>query len=102
MSHSPFAYNWQNKFWDSKPIVACFPSNKGGNLDIRIPRNFSELYPTSCMRDVCRVRGLGSSCMLKQNIFSYSFDFVSEAHKSKDGCSFDFVSEAHKSKDGFL
>ena len=70
VSHSPFAYNWKNKFWDSKPIVACFPSNKGGNLDIRIPRNFSELYPTSCMRDVCRVRGLGSSCMLKQNILS--------------------------------
>ena len=34
MSHSPFAYNWQNRFLDSEPVVAHFPSNKGGNLDI--------------------------------------------------------------------
>ena len=34
VSHSPFACDWQNRFLDSEPIVACFLSNKGGNLDI--------------------------------------------------------------------
>ena len=58
-SHSPFACNWQNKFWDSELAIARFPSKKGGNSDIRIPHNFAELHPTPCMREVCCVRGLG-------------------------------------------
>ena len=66
VSHSSFAYKWQNRFWDSEPIVARFPSNKGGTSDIRISRSSSELHPTPCMRDVCYVRGLGPSCMSKQ------------------------------------
>ena len=45
-------------------------SNKGGNSDIQIPHNSSELHLASCMRDLCRVRGLGPSHMLKQNVLS--------------------------------
>ena len=33
-SHLPFACKWQNKFWDNEPIIAHFPSNRGGTLDI--------------------------------------------------------------------
>ena len=70
VSHSPFAYNWQNRFLDSEPIVACFLINKGWNLDIRILRNSAELHLTPCMRVVYRVHRLGPSCMSKQNILS--------------------------------
>ena len=34
VSHFPFACEWQNKFWDSEPVVAHFSSYKGGTLDI--------------------------------------------------------------------
>ena len=44
VSHSPFACKWQNRFWDIEPVIAHFPTNKGWNPDIRIPRNFSELH----------------------------------------------------------
>jgi len=37
------------------------------------------------MRVVCRVHGLGPSYTLKQNVFSYSFDSIIEAHESKKG-----------------
>ena len=70
MSYSPFACNWQNRFWNSEPVVSRFPSNKGGNSDIRIPHNSVELHPAPCMRVVCCVRRLGPSCMLKQNVLS--------------------------------
>ena len=70
VSHSPFAYNWQNRFWASEPIVAHFPSNKGGTSDIRIPRNSSELHLTQCMCFVCCVCGLGPSHMSKKNVLS--------------------------------
>ena len=53
MSHLPFACNWQNKFWDSGLVVARFLSNKGGNSDIRIPRDSIELHPAQCMHFVC-------------------------------------------------
>ena len=85
VSHSPFAYNWKNRFWDSEPVVTYFSSNKGGTLDIRIPCNLTELHLAPCMRVVCRLCGLGLSHMLKQKCFvSYSFDFVSGAHESKE------------------
>ena len=32
VSHLPFAYKWQNRVWDSEPIVTSFPSNKDGTL----------------------------------------------------------------------
>ena len=35
-----------------------------------IPCNSSELHLAPCMRDVCHVRGLGSSCTPKQNVLS--------------------------------
>ena len=70
LSHLSFAFKWQNKFLDSEPIIARFPSNKGGNSDIRIPHSSLELHPAPCMRNVCCVRGLGSSHTLKQNVFS--------------------------------
>ena len=70
VSYSPFACNWQNKFWDSEPAVARFPRNKGGNSDIWIPHNSSELHLTPCMRDVCHVHGLGPNCISKQNVLS--------------------------------
>ena len=70
-SHSSFDCKWQNRFWDSEPVVACFRSNKGGTLDIRIPHSSSELHLIPCMRDVCRVHGLGSSHTLKQNVLSF-------------------------------
>ena len=70
VSYSPFAYKWQNRFWDSELVVARFLSNKGGTSDIRIPRNSSELHPAPCMRDVCRVHGLGPSHTSKQNVLS--------------------------------
>ena len=59
---SPVFCKWQNRFWDSEPVVACFSSNKSGTSNIRIPHSSSKLHPTPCMRDVCRVT--------KQNIFS--------------------------------
>ena len=31
VSHSLFACNWQNRFLDNEPVVARFPSNKGGS-----------------------------------------------------------------------
>ena len=70
VSHSPFACKWQNKLWDSEPVIGCFLSNKGGTLNIQIPRNSSKLHPTPCICDVCRVRRLGLSCTSKQNILS--------------------------------
>ena len=70
MSHSPCAHNKQNKFWDNEPVVARFPSNKGGNSDIRIPRDSTESHPTPFMRVICSVRGLGPSHTLKQNVLS--------------------------------
>ena len=70
MSHLPFTCNWQNRFWDSEPIIARFPSNKGGNLDIRISHNTTELHPAPCMCVVCCVCGLGLSCMSKHNVLS--------------------------------
>ena len=70
VSHSPLACNWQNRFWDSKPTIARFPSNKGGNSNIQISRNFAELHLAICMRVVCHVRGLGLSCTSKQNVLS--------------------------------
>ena len=70
MSHSTFACNWQNRFWDSDPIIAHFPSNKGGNSNIRIPRDFVELHLAPCMRVVCCMLRLGSSHTSKQNVLS--------------------------------
>ena len=70
VSHSPFACKWQNRFWDSEPVVACFLSNKGGTSDIRIPNSSSKLHPTPCIRDVCCVCGLSPSHMSKQNVLS--------------------------------
>ena len=70
VGHSSFACNWQNKFWDSELVVACFPSNKSGNLDLRILHNSSELHPALCIRDVCHVHGFGPSCTSKQNVLS--------------------------------
>ena len=70
VGHSSFACNCQNKFGDSELVIARFPSNKGGNSDIRIPHNSSELHPAPCMRDVCCVHWLGPSCKSKQNILS--------------------------------
>ena len=49
-----FCLQLVNKFWDSEPIVARFSSNKVGNLDIRIARNFAELHLALCMHVVCR------------------------------------------------
>ena len=66
----PFGCKWKNRFWDSEPIVAGIPSNKGGTLDIRIPHSSSELHLAPCMHDVCCVCGLGPSRTLKQNILS--------------------------------
>ena len=34
MSHLPFTCKWQNRFWDSEPVVTRFSSNKGGTSDI--------------------------------------------------------------------
>ena len=68
--HSPFACKWQNRFWNNKPVVAHFSSNKGGTSDIRIPCNSSKLHPTPCMHDVFRVSGLGPSHTSKQNFLS--------------------------------
>ena len=70
VSHLPFACKWQNRFGDSEPIVARFPSNKGDTSDIRISCSSLELHPTPCMRDVCRVRGLDPSHTSKQNVVS--------------------------------
>ena len=70
VSYSHFACNWQNKFWDSEPAVAHFPRNKGGNSDIWIPHNSSELHLAPCMHDMCHVHGLGPSSTSKQNVLS--------------------------------
>ena len=72
VSHSSFACNQQNRFQDSEPIIARFPSNKGGNSDIRIPCNSVELQPALCivLCVVCCVYGLGPSHMSKQNVLS--------------------------------
>ena len=70
MSHSPFACKWQNRFWDSELVIVCFPSNKGGTSDIRIPHSSLELHLTPCIRDVSHVSGLGPSRTLKQNVLS--------------------------------
>ena len=43
-THSPFAYNWRNRFRDSEPVVAYFLSSKGWNSNIWIPRDSAELY----------------------------------------------------------
>ena len=73
LSHLPFAYKWQNRFQDSELVVAHFPSNKGGTLDIRIPCNSSELHLAPCMHGACFVCGLGSSRTFKQNVFFLIF-----------------------------
>ena len=83
VSHSQFACKWQHKFWDSEHVVAHFPSNKVRTSGIRIPCSSSKLHLAPCIRDVCHVHGLGPSRTSKQNIFSYSFDSVNEAHESK-------------------
>ena len=70
VNHSPFACKWQNKLWDSKPIIAYFLSNNGGTSNIRTPSNSSKLHPAPCMRDVCRVCGLGPRCTSKKNYLS--------------------------------
>ena len=70
VSHYPFACNWQNKLWDSEPVIAHFPSNKGRNLDIKVPCNSAELHLAPCICVVCCVRGLGLSRMSKQNFLS--------------------------------
>ena len=70
VSHLPFACKWQNKFWDSELVVARFSSNKGGTSNIQISCSSLELHPAPCMRDVCRVRGLGPSHTSKQNVLS--------------------------------
>jgi len=70
MSHSPYACISQKRFWDSEPVVARFPSNKDGNLNRQISRNFMELQPAQCMRVVCCVHGLGLSHTSKQNVLS--------------------------------
>ena len=70
VSHSPFTFNWKNRFWDSEPVVTHFPTNKSGNSNIQIPRDSLELRLAPCMRDMCCVRWLGPSCMLKQNFLS--------------------------------
>ena len=59
VSHSPFAYDGQNRFWNGEPIVAYLLRNNGENWDILIPCNSSELHPAPCMRDVCHVHGFG-------------------------------------------
>jgi len=66
VSRSPFACNWQNRFLDSETVVAHFPSNKSGNLEIQIPRDSSELHPVPCMRVICCVCGLGPKHTSKQ------------------------------------
>ena len=70
MSHLPSTCKWQKKFWDSELVVACFLSNKGGTLDIRIPCRSSELHLAPCVHDVCHVRGLDLSHTMKQNVLS--------------------------------
>ena len=71
-------------FQDSELVVAQFSSNKGGNLDIRIPRNFVELHPAPCMRVMCHMHELSPYVETKCFV-SYSFNSVSEAHESKEG-----------------
>ena len=70
VSHSPFVFKWQNRFWYSELVIARFSSKKGETLDIRIPRNPPKLHPAPCMCDVCRVCGLGPSRTSKQNVLS--------------------------------
>ena len=73
VSHLPFACNWQNRFWDSEPIIAHFLSNKGGNSDMQIPHDSVESHPAPFMCVVCRVHRLGPSRTLKQNGLSLIF-----------------------------
>ena len=83
MSHSPFTCKWQNRIWDSIPVIARFSSNKGGTSDIRIPRSSLKLHPTLCMHDVWHVHGLGLSHTSKQNVLSLILlESIGEAHKS--------------------
>ena len=53
MSHLPFACKWQNRFWDSEPIISHFPSNKGGTLDIQISHSFLELQLVLMHTQLC-------------------------------------------------
>ena len=46
VSHSPFAYNLQNRFWDNETIVAHFPSNKGRT---RTFESYATLQPYVCV-----------------------------------------------------
>ena len=61
VSHLHFVCNWQNKFWNSEPVIAHFLSNNGGNWDILIPRNSSKLHLAPFMRDVCHMRGFSKT-----------------------------------------
>ena len=44
VSRFPFTCNWQKRFWDSESVIAHFPSNKGGTLDIQILHSSMELH----------------------------------------------------------
>ena len=86
VSHLPFACNWQIRFLDSEPIVTRFPSNTSRTLDTRIPCNSAGLHLAPYMHVVRRVRWLGSSCTLKENVLSLILSiFVSGVHKLKEG-----------------
>ena len=61
VSHSPFACNWQNRFWDSEPIVAHFPTKVGlrtykSHITLRscTPPNVCILFVVGWARAICQ------------------------------------------------
>ena len=84
-SHSPFAYNWQNRFSDGKPVLARFLSNKGGNSDIRIAHDLCGVAPRPMYACCVLCAWVGLEPYIETNVVSYSFDSINEAQESKEG-----------------
>ena len=86
VSHLPFTCNWQNRFWDSEPVIAHFPSNKGGNSDIQNPTQLFVVAPRPMYAWCVSCAWVGPEPYVETKFFvSYAFDSVNKAHKSKEG-----------------
>ena len=82
--HSAFAYKWQNRFWDSEPIIAHFPSNKARTSDIRIPQLF-RVVPRSLYAWCVSCAWVRLEPYVETKCFvSYSSESVSKTHESKE------------------
>ena len=83
VSHSPFACKWKNKFWDSGCL---FPEQQRWDYGHTNPTQLFGVTPYPMYEWCVSCAWVGPEPYIKTKCFvSYSFNSISETHKSKEG-----------------